>query len=237
MRGVPPTGRDGGHALAGVGATAGVADRPGGWQGCLVAWPDGIRGLILLSEAWWAAPCGGGEPPTKVGGLREDILFKPKEYPLALPKKDCQGGWRRHKLHIPRRCPEGTGSLIPLLLLFPPQNFAVGALYFPPDNPLETTKGEACGPLLWKPLGGWTGDGRRGTRHAVPRAWPPPTKFRAEIWGVGQGRCALRVGAEGPINHPSQPAHSGAIAAAGAREGWKSARGASPKGIAATSTG
>ena len=23
-------------------------------------------------------------------------------------------------------------------------------------------------------------------RHAVPEAWPPPTKFRAEIWGVGQ---------------------------------------------------
>ena len=57
------------------------------------------------------------------------------------------------------------------------------------------------------------------TRHAVPKAWPPPTKFRAEIWGVGQGRRALRVGAEGPINHPSQPAHSGAIAAAGVRDG------------------
>ena len=25
-----------------------------------------------------------------------------------------------------------------------------------------------------------------GGRAAVPRAWPPPTKFRAEIWGVGQ---------------------------------------------------
>ena len=25
-----------------------------------------------------------------------------------------------------------------------------------------------------------------GERHAVPRAWPPPTKFRAKIWGVGQ---------------------------------------------------
>ena len=23
-------------------------------------------------------------------------------------------------------------------------------------------------------------------RHAVPRAWPPPTKFRDGIWGVGQ---------------------------------------------------
>ena len=28
--------------------------------------------------------------------------------------------------------------------------------------------------------------GAAGRRHAVPRAWPPPTKFRAEIWGVGQ---------------------------------------------------
>ena len=35
---------------------------------------------------------------------------------------------------------------------------------------------------------GWTRDEGRKTkgRHAVPRAWPPPTKFRAEIWGVGQ---------------------------------------------------
>ena len=23
-------------------------------------------------------------------------------------------------------------------------------------------------------------------RHAVPEAWPPPTKFRNGIWGVGQ---------------------------------------------------
>ena len=27
----------------------------------------------------------------KIGGLREDILFKSKEYPLALPKKDSRG--------------------------------------------------------------------------------------------------------------------------------------------------
>ena len=109
---------------------------------------------------------------------------------------------------------------------------------FPSQTPLETTKGEACGPLLWKPLRGmrrifgtkdvgtgvrggvvaaiqgvlpcggrsWGGLGSSGAgigwlrprggrgRHAVPRAWPPPTKFRHEIWGVGQGRRALRVG-------------------------------------------
>ena len=55
-------------------------------------------------------PWRAGEPPTKVGGLRGDILFESKEYPLALPKKDCQGGISN----------------------------------FPPDDPLETTKGRAA---------------------------------------------------------------------------------------------
>ena len=32
-----------------------------------------------------------------------------------------------------------------------------------------------------RPFLRWT-----GVRAAVPRAWPPPTKFRTEIWGVGQ---------------------------------------------------
>ena len=34
-------------------------------------------------------------------------------------------------------------------------------------------------------------------RAVVPEAWPPPTKFHSEIWGVGQGRRPLRVVAEG----------------------------------------
>ena len=41
------------------------------------------RGGAEGSPLWRA-----GKPPTKVGGLREDILFESKEYPLALPKKD-----------------------------------------------------------------------------------------------------------------------------------------------------
>ena len=44
--------------------------------------------------AGWATPEGRGEPPMKIGGLRGDILFESKEYPLMLPKKDCQGGFR-----------------------------------------------------------------------------------------------------------------------------------------------
>ena len=185
--------RDAGGAAHGAGR--GVPWRawgpPRGWPtgrgvarmlGGLAGWHPGLDSSIR----GWAAPCGGGEPPTKVGGLREDILFKSKEYPLALPKKDCQGGWRRHKLHIPRRCPEGTGSLIPLLLLFPPQNFAVGALYFPPDNPLETTKGEACGPLLWKPLGGWTKSGVTGDGGTGDEGWGRGAWGHSGVFALGE---------------------------------------------------
>ena len=35
-----------------------------------------------------------------------------------------------------------------------------------------------------------------GVRAAVPGAWPPPTKFRAEIWGVSHRHRPLRVVAE-----------------------------------------
>ena len=42
----------------------------------------------------------------------------------------------------------------------------------------------------------------------VPKAWPPPTKFRAEIWGVGQ--------VVGPYGKPDQPP----IPRARGREGW-----------------
>ena len=34
---------------------------------------------------------GGAVIPMKIGGLRGDILFESKDYPLALPKKDSRG--------------------------------------------------------------------------------------------------------------------------------------------------
>ena len=90
--------------------------RPGGPRpirdaGVFPLWRAGglgrmTSGRVPRHEAWWAAPTGGGEPPTKVGGLREDILFKSKEYPLALPKKDCQGGFRVSPLTTPLKRPK-----------------------------------------------------------------------------------------------------------------------------------
>ena len=89
--------------------------------------------------------------------LARGYSFQIKRISPRTSQERFPGGWRRHKLHIPRRRQKGTGSLIPLLLLFPPQTlrwFAAGALFSPRD-PLETTKGGQA--PLWKPL---FGDGR-----------------------------------------------------------------------------
>ena len=57
-----------------------------------------------------------------------------------------------------------------------------------------------------RPFLRWT-----GVRAAVPRAWPPPTKFRSEIWGVGQ--------VVGPYGKP-KPAGAQRSARASVGEGW-----------------
>ena len=85
-----------------------------------------------------------------------------------------------------------------------------------------------------------------GVRAAVPKAWPPPTKFRNEIWGVGQvvgpygrstevpatGRCGHR-----PLRKEEKATSitraSGAqrsVCGADGRSGWESEQGSSQKG-------
>ena len=61
-----------------------------------------------------------------------------------------------------------------------------------------------------RPFLRWT-----GVRAAVPRVWPPPTKFRPEIWGVGQV-----VGSYGKPNQPPKPAGAQRSVRARSREGW-----------------
>ena len=51
----------------------------------------------------------------KIGGLREDILFKSKEYPLALPKKDSRGDF----VFPPRPLLRPKGGLRPSLETIP----------------------------------------------------------------------------------------------------------------------
>ena len=49
-------------------------------------------------------------------------------------------------------------------------------------------------------------------RADVPKAWPPPTKFRAEIWGVSHRHRPLRKTGK-PHRPPGPAAQSGASAA------------------------
>ena len=155
--------------------------------------------------------------------------------------------WGRGAADEDRRLARGYSFQIKRISPRASQERFPGGFRISPRDPLETTKGEACGPLLWKPLGGVDGGtgvtGDVGTRDGGPgrgawghsgvfalwgRGWGGRGSFGAGIrraralQGTGaarRGRRALRVGAEGPINHPGQPAHSEALAAAGARDG------------------
>ena len=47
------------------------------------------------------------------------------------------------------------------------------------------TRDEGCGGV-WSPRPTGASQVVRSERADVPKAWLPPTKFRVEIWGVGQ---------------------------------------------------
>ena len=119
--------------------------------------------------------------------LARGYSFRIKRISPRASQERFPGGWRRHKLPIPRRRQKGTGSLIPLLLLFPPQNsLRWEPCDFPPDALLETTKG-GLGPL-WKPL---FGDGR-GCFFALGRGTEDEGGVPAVMQGVlGCGRRGL----------------------------------------------
>ena len=67
----------------------------------------------------------------KIGGLREDILFESKEYPLALPKKDCQGGISISPPTTPLKRPKGAAA--PFMEF--PQGMGCGAYPVGRDDP------------------------------------------------------------------------------------------------------
>ena len=166
------------------GPPRGLTDRPGGakdaWRLLLPA-PSGrergeragARGLSP-GRGWVGHARGAWGAADEGRRLARGYSFRIKRIPPRASQERLSGGMASSQAPYPS----------PLLLLFPPQNFAVGALYFPPDNPLETTKGEARGPLLWKPLRGlrricygerW--DERRGTGGRYGEGWGMGEKF------------------------------------------------------------
>ena len=151
-------------------------------------------------------------------------------------KEGCRNhpGQRRRAERLRRGWEEGVGIVAEIIPKYPATSdnpsvalratapFAQGSLWgrgyglprrFAPRN-------DSSDPLSFR--GGPTG--RRGNpsffrwtgvRAAVPRAWPPPTKFRAEIWGVGQV-----VGPYGKPDQPPKPAGAQRSVRARGREGW-----------------
>ena len=82
----------------------------------------------------------------------------PQSWPSAMPAPFAQGSLWDGGCGLPRR--------------FAPRNDSPKPLSF-----RGGPTGRRGNPSFLR----WT-----GVRTAVPRAWPPPTKFRSEIWGVGQ---------------------------------------------------
>ena len=68
-------------------------------------------------------------------------------------------------------------------------------------------------------------------RADVPKAWLPPTKFRAEIWGASHGHRPLRGDGEVSANTRASGAQR-SVCGAVARDGWELRQRSSPKGAA-----
>ena len=91
--------------------------------------------------------------PTKIGGLRGDILFESKEYPLALPKKDSRGDGvvtSFISLAAAKRAPAHSFRCSS----FSHRKRCAGLRRepcFPPGTPLKRPK-EGLRPFLWKPF-------------------------------------------------------------------------------------
>ena len=142
--------------------------------------------------------------PTPRGGTRDGTPGRRALRVVAESRRDCPGerrtaerlrqrvrgnGWESEQGSSPKGSSTSDNPSVSLRLTAP---FAQGSLgdggwgsprrpVGPPrnDNRFLSFRGaERRGnPSFLR----WT-----GVRAAVPRAWPPPTKFRPEIWGVGQ---------------------------------------------------
>ena len=162
--------------------------------------------------------CGGCRPRGGTGGTPWRAWGPPRGWPTGRGVARMLGGlagwhpgldssirglvgrplWGRRAADEGRRLARGYSFRIKRI---PPrashERWSGGISNFPPDNPLETTKGEACGPLLWKPLGGWTGE--RGLRGTVGRGFGAGCvgSFRGFRLGGDEGIGGLVVLAPG----------------------------------------
>ena len=173
-------------------------------QGVLVCgrrgwgWPGRSRTGIGCSSP--LAPVGAGlcpSPASRVdGGFKRICRGRPVCRPVNGSRAEvCPGG------HIgpPLR---GTGAFRSNGNRCETEPFPSGAGRSPPPTGgpgVARRRGEVT-----PPYGCNTGGAKQ--RADVPRAWLPPTKFRAEIWGVSHGHRPLRpAGDEGRAAGSSAP--------------------------------
>ena len=134
----------------------------------------------------------------KIGGLREDVLFQSKEYPLAVPKKDSRGDGvvtSSISLAAARRAPAHSFRCSSFshrkTLRWEPCDL-------PPAAPLKRPK-EGLRPFLWKPsrgLRGISGKRARALRRALTgdvETWDE----RWRLWCLRSFRTPRLVGDEG----------------------------------------
>ena len=144
--------------------------------------------------------CGGCRPRGGTGGTPWRAWGPPRGWPTGRGVARMLGGlagwhpgldssirglvgrplWWRRAADEGRRLARGYSFQIKRISPRASQERFPGGFRISPRDPLETTKGEACGPLLWKPLGGWTG----GTGAFVPVLRPrvTPRRGRAPSW-------------------------------------------------------
>ena len=129
-----------------------------------------------------SCPTGGcGEPPALASGAERSVCGA-----------DGRNGWESRQ-RSPQKCPATPDN--PSVSLWPTAPFAQGSLALRGTGDADCRVAALLAMttvFCHSEASAHTGRGNpsflrwTGVRAAVPRAWPPPTKFRAEIWGVGQ---------------------------------------------------
>ena len=104
--------------------------------------------------------------------------------------------WGRKAADEGRRLARGYSFRIKRISPRASQERFPGGFRISPRDPLETTKGEACGPLLWKPLGGGRGTLGRETKDESRGSGTPGRRALRGVRGVSSTTLGSRRTAE-----------------------------------------
>ena len=166
----------------------------------------------LGRQSWASAPTPRGGTRGRHAGVVVPYGWLRRAAAIALGSgADGRNGWESRQ-RSPQKCPATPDN--PSVGLWPTAPFAQGSLALRGTGDADCRVAALLAMttvFCHSEASAHTGRGNpsflrwTGVRAAVPRAWPPPTKFRTEIWGVGQvvgpyGR-STEVAATGRCGH------------------------------------